>query len=96
MRIRYTDRAVTFLRKLEERDREAYHTLQGTIILLATDPAIDNETKVLIDFGGDNLASVYVAAGWWIVYRVDWVSSSEQSISIMSIWEADSPPHISL
>ena len=49
-----------------------------------------------MDFGGENLASVYVAEDWWIVYRVDWMSSREQSISIMSIWEASSPPHITL
>ena len=96
MRIRYTARATTFLRNLQERDSDAYHTLEGTIILLATSPGIDNETKVLMDFGGENLASVYMAAEWWIVYRVEWVSSSEQSISIMSIWESKSPPHVNL
>ena len=95
--IRYTDRATLFLRKIEERDTDAYHSLQGTIILLATSPEIDNQVKILMDSGtGSGPTPVYADSDWWIYYRVDRISASEQVLSIMSIWEASCPPHMRL
>ncbi len=90
--IRYTRRAYSFLDRLGRSDLPAYHKLRGTIMLLATSPGIDGASNVLMDFGGDSPTPVHVSSDWWIVYRVDYESTGEQTLSVLSIWDAGSPP----
>ena len=92
MRIRYTDRADSFLNRLRERSEDDFHALNGIIIQLSVMPEVDNETTVYMDFGSGRSASVYVDENWWIVYRVDRVNR-ERVLVIISIWSADNPPH---
>lgn len=97
MRIRHSDRAEQFLSRLRERDDAEYDSLNGLIILLSTDPSIDNETKFLRNSGGGDLVPVYTDEDWIIYYRV--VSDSEtgeDALSITSIWDATRPPHTRL
>lgn len=97
MRIRYSSRAEQFLRRLRERDAAEYGFLNGLIILLSTDPSIDNQTKILRGSGSGELVPVYMDEDWIIYYRV--VSDSEtgvETLVIVSIWDAARPPHTRL
>lgn len=92
MRIRYTDRANMSLRQLRERSEEDFHALNGIIVQLSMMPEADNETIVRMDFGSGRGAPVYVDENWWVVYRVD-NYESEDTLVVISIWDADNPPH---
>ena len=92
MRIRYTDRANMFLRQLRERSEEDFHALNGIIVQLSMMPEVDNETIVRMDFGSGRSAPVYIDGDWWIVYRVD-NYEGEDTLVVISIWDADNPPH---
>ena len=95
MLIRCSVRAEQFLSRLIERDEAEYDSLNGLIILLSTDPSVDNETKTYMDFGGGTETPVYVDDDWWIVYRID-NQGSEETLYIVSIWDAARPPHTRL
>lgn len=92
MRIRYTDRANSFLNQLRERNEGDFHALNGIIVQLSVMPEVDNETIVYMDFGSGRSVPVYVDENWWIVYRVD-NYEFEDTLVVISIWEADNPPH---
>ena len=92
MRVRYTDRAVSFLNQLRERSEDDFHALNGIIVQLSVMPDVDNETIVRMDFGSGRSAPVYVDENWWIVYRVNYVDG-EPVLVVISIWDADNPPH---
>lgn len=79
------------MKQLRSSDEEGFHSLRGLIIQLAAMPQIDNERKVLMDFGTGRSVPVYVGDDWWIIYRVD-LGSDEEVFSVISIWPADSPP----
>lgn len=97
MRIRYRDRAVTFMRRMREQDKVEYDSLRGLIILLSTDPPVDNETKFLRNSGDGDLVPVYTDEDWIIYYRVDSDSETgEETLVIVSIWDAARPPHTRL
>ncbi len=89
MRIRYSDGASSYISRLWERDEGLYHSLQALVVLLSTDPSIDNDRKVLHDFGSGNPTPVYVGRDWGIVYRM---AISEEILEIISIWDAKNPP----
>lgn len=95
MRIKHSVRAEQFLRRLRERDTAEYRFLNGLIILLSTDPSVDNKTKTYMDFGSGTETPVYVDADWWIVYRTD-NQGDEETLIIVSIWDATRPPHTRL
>lgn len=95
MRIIYKGRAVTFMRRMWEMDEEEYDSLRGLIILLSTDPSIDNETKTLRDFGDGIETPVYADDEWWIVYRTD-NQDGKATLTIVSIWDATRLPHTRL
>ena len=92
MRIRYTDRANMSLRQLRERSEEDFHALNGIIVQLSMMPEVDNETIVRMDFGSGRSTPVYIDDDWWIVYRVD-NYEGEDTLVVISIWDADNPPH---
>jgi hypothetical protein len=56
-------------------------------------PEIDNETKFLRDFGSGRSVPVYIDDSWWIVYRIDKLENNEEVLSVISIWDAQNPPH---
>lgn len=60
MPIRCSARGEQFLSRLRERDEAEYDSLNGLIILLSTDPSVDNETKTYMDFGGGTETPAYV------------------------------------
>lgn len=95
MRIIYKDRAASSLMNIRERDELEYDSLRGLVLLLSTDPEIDNETKTLRDFGSGIETPVYVDDDWWIVYRID-NQGDEKTLVIVSIWDATRPPHTRL
>ena len=79
------------MRQIRQQDEDTYHSLRGLIIQLSTSPEIDNETKVLMNFGSDRHTPVYVDDDWWIVYRVE-IVEGEEVLSVISIWDAGNPP----
>lgn len=92
MRIRYTDRATMFLDRIRKQSEDDFHALNGIIIQLSVMPEVDNETKVYMEFGSGRSAPVYADENWWIVYRVD-NYGGEDTLVVISIWDADNPPH---
>lgn len=94
MRIRYTDRAVSFLQQIRSESADKFHALNGLIVQLSVMPEIDNETKFIYR-GSVRDVSVYRGEDWLIFYRVD-SDSDEEVLVIISIWDANSPPHTSL
>ncbi len=80
------------MRQLRVSDEGGFHSLRSLILQLAAMPQIDNDQKVLMDFGTGRSVPVYVGDDWWIVYRVD-LSNDEEIFSVISIWPADSPPN---
>ena len=91
LRIRYAIRANVFLDQLRESNEDSFHSLNGLIIQLSTSPEIDNESKVLMNFGTGRYTPVYVDEEWWIVYLVEYVEGVEV-FSVKSIWTAENPP----
>ena len=59
--------------------------------MLSTDPAIDGETKFLMDFGSGSETPVYRGEDWLIFYRVE-DDNGEEVLAIISIWDANHPP----
>ena len=92
MRIRYTDRTGSFLNRIRERSEDDFHALNGIIVQLSVMPEVDNEAIVYMDFGSGRSVPVYVDENWWIVYRID-NYKGEDTLVVISIWEADNPPH---
>lgn len=66
--------------------------MNGIIVQLSVMPDVDNETIVYMDFGSGRSVPVYVDENWWIVYRID-NYGGEDTLVIISIWDADNPPH---
>ena len=95
MRIRYTDRAEMFLNQVREQSVDEYHALNGLIIQLSTMPDIDNETKFIYSSSNSREVSVYRGEDWLIFYRVD-NGFGEDMLIIISIWDANNPPHTRL
>ncbi len=95
MRIRYTSRTLSFLSQIRNRSESEYHALNGLLVLLSTEHEIDNETKVLRDFGSGIPTPVYMDEDWWIVYRVE-LENGKEIMTVISIWYADSPPNTML
>ena len=95
MQIRYTRFAANFLSRLKSRDVTVYHNLRGLIIQLSANPEIDNETKILKDFGSGRSVPLYVDDEWWIIYRVI-LEGSEEIFSVISIYDARNPPNTRL
>ena len=83
------------MRRVRLRSENTFHALRGLVIQISANPQIDNRTKVLKDFGSGGATPVYVDDEWWIVYRVDRITGNEV-FSVLSIWDAGSPPHIRL
>lgn len=81
-----------FLNQIRARSEGDFHALNGIIVQLSAMPEVDNETIVRMDFGSGRSAPVYVDEKWWIVYRVD-NYGSEDTLVVISIWDADNPPH---
>lgn len=97
MLIRCSVRAEQFLSRLRERDEAEYDSLNGLIILLSTAPSVDNKTKFLRNSGDGDLVPVYTDEDWIIYYRVDSDSETgEETLVIVSIWDAARPPHTRL
>ena len=83
------------MKAVRERDEQEFHALRGLVLQLSVNPAIDNETKFLKDFGSGQETPVYVDSDWWIVYRMESLEG-EEIFSVISIWEAAGPPHLRL
>ena len=78
-----------------ERNIDEYHDLRGLVIQLSANHEIDNETKVFMDFGSGIPTPVYMDEDWWIVYRVE-LENDEEIMTVISIWDAGSPPNTML
>ena len=95
MRIRISERSRMFLERIRESDEGKYHSLQGLIITLSIDPEPDNVRKTRKNFGSGRLTPVYVDEDWWIIYRVEG-EGDEETLVVISIWDAARPPHTRL
>ncbi len=95
MRIRITERSRMFLERIRESDEGKYHSLQGLILTLSIDPEPDNVRKTRKNFGNGRLTPVYVDEDWWIIYRVEG-EGDEETLVVISIWDAARPPHTRL
>ena len=95
MRIRYTERAARFLRRVRLQNENHYHNIRGLVIQLSVNPEIDNESKILRDFGSGRSTPMYVDDDWWIVYRVT-RNDTEEVLEVISIWDARNPPNTRL
>ena len=91
MKIRYLKRANVVLGKVRNDDQIRFQSLRDVIDGIAADPAIDNQSKTLQDFGSGHPTPVYVDANWWVVYRTDMIDD-EEILSVLSIWDAKWPP----
>ena len=83
------------MRRIRSQSESEYHALNGIIVQLSVMPEIDGKAKILMDFGSGNSAHVYVGSNWWIVYRLENAGSSQELV-VISIWDADNPPHTRL
>ena len=95
MRIRISERSRMFLERIRESDEGKYHSLQGLILTLSIDPEPDNVRKIRKNFGSGRLTPVYVDEDWWIIYRVEG-EGDEETLVVISIWDAARPPHTRL
>lgn len=83
------------MRQVKASSQRDFDSVRGLIVQLAAMPEIDNETKVLVDFGSGRSTPVYKGDDWWIVYRLD-REGNEDVFSVLSIWDAKNPPHTRL
>ncbi len=95
MRIRYTERSANFLRRVRIQDENLYHQIRGLVIQLSINPEIDNESKILRDFGSGRSTPMYIDDDWWIIYRVTREVTGEV-LDVISIWDARNPPNTRL
>ena len=95
MRIRISERSRMFLERIRESDEAKYHALQGLILTLSIYPEPDNVRKIRKNFGSGRLTPVYVDEDWWIIYRVEG-EGDEETLVVISIWDAARPPHTRL
>ena len=77
---------------IRDTDEDRFHSVRGLVVQIATNPEIDNVSKVLKDFGSGQSVPVYMDEEWWIVYRVDRVGV-EEVLSVVSIWDVRGLPH---